>query len=745
MNPPATSASTRLAPTFFGRIASLASRETLSKYFGLFIVISSLLLGLVTYAVLTDDISIGDKPKGFYWLLAIDGGLLLALIYVIGWRAWGVWKTRKQQLAGSQLQIQLMGLFSALVTIPAVIVALFAITFIHFGVQAWFGDTISVAINESQEVAQSYLKEHQQSIRADMLAMAGDMNREAARLTLNDEALQEFFQTQAYLRNFSEAVMLDRSGKIIARAGFSFSLEFLPQNFSEMINRAENGEVVVFTGENEDRVRALVKLDNYVDSYLFVGRFIDENVLSRISSTDKAVSTYQALEKKQGNLKLNMTLIFIMVAVMLLLVAVWAGLTLAERIVLPVSKLIQAAERVRSGDLNARVETTNGESEIAILSRAFNRMTHQLATQRSDLITANSQLDERRRFTETVLSGVNAGILGMDNKGVIQLMNPSAEKLFDCAASETIGKKLSDICPEMEKIRRVLRGKAGRSVEVPVDVTIGTQTAESHWIVRMTAEGEGEDVHGYVAMFDDLSPLIDAQRKAAWSDVARRVAHEIKNPLTPIQLAAERLKRKYSKLITEDRETFEMCTDTIVRQVDDIRHMVDEFSAFARLPDATKHSENLVTLCQYVVVLFQQGHAGVTFKFNRPDQPITLEIDRQQITQAVTNLVKNAYESTLEAKEKSDGEYQGIVTLDLEEAPDAVFLSVTDNGAGWPEELLPRLTDPYVTTKSTGTGLGLSIVSKIVEDHKGSMEFLNNIPTGAIIRLKFPKGEEQNG
>ena len=724
----------------FTRLAGLASREVWFKRFGLVAALTSVLLGLVTYVLLTDNIQVSNRIRSFYWLLGIDLVLLLALGYAVGWRAWDVWKKRKQQLAGAQMHIQLMAIFSALVTVPAFIVAVFAIAFIHFGVQSWFGENIKTAVNESQEVAQAYLQEHQQSIRADMLAMAGDLNREAPRLLTNEEALKEFFKTQAYLRNLSEAVLLDSSGHVMERAGISFSLEFLPPNFSEMIERANTGEVVLFIGDNEDRVRALVKLDNFVDMYLFVGRFVDENVLTRISATTKAVSVYKALQARQASLKVNMTLIFLLVTLMLLLVAIWAGLTLAEKIVLPVSRLVLAAERVRSGDLNARVDVDQSQNEISTLARAFNRMTDQLSSQRRDLVNANTQLDERRRFTETVLGGVNAGIIGMDSKGVIQIINSSGQKLLRCNINDVIGKKLAEICPEMEKVRRLLRSKPGRSVETPMDIAIPQQDTPSHWIIRMTAEGTDEDVRGYVATFDDLSPLIDAQRAAAWADVARRVAHEIKNPLTPIQLSAERLKRRYSKQITEDLETFQMCTDTIVHHVENIRNMVDEFSAFARMPATTKRPENLVTICQQVMVLFQQGHSGVTFGFSRPDHPVQMVLDRQQITQALTNLVKNAYEAIQE-----HGIADGKVVLALEEDGDQIILTVSDNGVGWPADLLPRLTESYVTTKAQGTGLGLAIVSKIVEDHQGTIEFLNNTPNGATVRVSFPKGEIQNG
>ncbi len=723
---------------FLAFFRALYSREKWLNSFGLAIVLVSLLTGTVTYALVSEKTFLINRSSHLYHLIILDVMLLVALACVVGWRTWRVWKRSRQKLAGALLHVQLTAAFSMLAAIPAILVAIFAVAFVHISMQAWFGPQIHTAVTESQAIAQSYLQEHQQNIRADMLAMAGDLNRESVRLNSNPRFLQEYFKTQAYLRNLSEALLVDSSGDVIARAGISLSIELLPPDFTEMLKRAEKGEPVLFVGENGDRVRALVKLDNLIDTYLFVGRIVDEKVLTHVTMTKNAADAYADLEAKQAKLKLTMTLIFALVALMLLLVAVWAGLTLAERIISPVSRLIQASERVRAGDLNTRVDEERSDNEIGTLARAFNKMIDQLGSQRRDLLNANRLLDERRRFSETVLAGVNAGILGLDAQGVIQIVNTSAEKLLRQTSTTLQGQKLMDICPEMETIRRVLRSKSMRNIETPIEVEHSTGEV-SHWIVRMTAEMQDDTIRGYVATFDDLSPLIDAQRKAAWADVARRVAHEIKNPLTPIQLSAERLRKRYSKQITEDVETFDSCTNTIIRHVDDIRRMVDEFSAFARMPTANKQNENLVTICQQVIVLFQQAHGQVRFIFDRPEKPVNLAVDRQQISQALTNVIKNAYEAI---GDKEGGE----VRLTVSETDKDVRLSVSDNGCGWPAELLPRLTDPYVTTKASGTGLGLAIVAKIVEDHHGHLEFKNNSPHGAVVHLILPKtGETRNG
>lgn len=719
-------------------------RENWIKGFVALVLALSCLAGVLTYAALSDDMLFVDHSARFYWILLLDGGVLIMLSGLVAWRAMHLWSRRRQKLAGAQLHTQLMTAFGALTVLPAVLVALFAVMFINIGVQSWFGQQIRVAVQESHNVAQAYLQEHQQSIKADTLAMANDLNREALRLMNNRQFLDEFFKTQVYLRNLSEAVLVDGTGGIITRSGIALSLELMPDNFSDMTVRADEGEVILFVGENEDRVRAFVRLDNFIDTYLFVGRFVDEKVLSSVNATTQAVDVYKTLQQRQSSLKLSMSLVFVLVCLMLLLVAIWAGLSLAEKIIDPVSRLIDAAERVRAGDLNARVVERPGQTEIDTLARAFNRMTDQLGAQRRDLLAANRLVDERRRFIETVLAGVNAGIVGMDDKGVVQIANASAARLLGHDATALVGRRLADLCPEMETVRRVLRSKGGKSVEMPIDIDRDNGT-QLHWIVRMTAEGaDNGDLRGYVATFDDLSPLIDAQRKAAWADVARRVAHEIKNPLTPIQLSAERLKKRYAKQITDDVDTFTACTDTIVRHVDDIRHMVDEFSAFARMPIASKQNENMVTLCQQVMVLFQQAHRDVSFVFNGPQSPVTWSVDRQQISQALTNLVKNAFEAVSD-KAATDQSFKGTVSLSLADTDDAIVLTVTDNGPGIAPDILPRLTDPYVTTKVTGNGLGLAIVAKIVEDHGAKLEFFNNDDGGATARIHFHKGEKKNG
>ncbi|HEY1096549.1 MAG TPA: PAS domain-containing sensor histidine kinase [Alphaproteobacteria bacterium] len=708
------------------------------------IVIVSVLAGVATYATLTESSLFGHAKEGakqIFLLLHIDLALLVILTSMIGWRTYLMWRRRRKNVLGSKLHIQLVAIFSALAAIPALIMAIFAIVFLQFSVQSWFGDRINVAVKESQIVAQAYLKEHQKAISADILGMANDLNREASRLILHTDALQNFIDTQTFVRNLSEAILVNSDQKILARGGLSFSIEFLPDDFSRKLQQADDGEVVLFVGEQEDRVRALVKLDNYFDTYLFVGRLVDEKVLDHIEMTDKAVSEYSLLEARQSQLKIAMSLIFLLVAVMLLFIAIWAGLTLAERLVMPIMRLVKATEKIGEGDLNIRVEEDNFENELSTLGRTFNSMADQLANQRRDLVRVNQQLDERRRFSEAVLGGVNAGVIGLDTDGTIMIANESAQKLLQRTGQDLRGEKMGTICPEIEKIRRALRRKQAHEMETEVTIESLDQADPPHWVVRMSADINSETIRGYVATFDDISPLVDAQKKAAWADVARRVAHEIKNPLTPIQLSAERLKRKYGPQITEGKETFDLCTDTITRQVDDIRRMIDEFTAFARMPQTKKQAENLITICQEVLVLFQHSHPQIQFVTDYAVASLIVMADRQQIRQALINLIKNAVESLTDANSTA-------LQIVIHVKPEAVhaLIEVIDNGPGWPQDVPANLLDPYVTTKEHGTGLGLSIVAKIIEDHNGKITLKQNDPHGAIVAMTVPlfESKEQN-
>lgn len=710
----------------------------------LIIAICAVISGIATYMALTAAPPFGSDPNTIIWLLNIDLVLLLLLIALIASRIVGVWSGRKRGLAGSHLHVRLVFTFSMLAAAPAIIMTIFSAVFFHFGVQTWFSERVQTAIGESLAVAEAYLEEHKQVIRADVLAMANDIDRQAPLLASSDEAFDRVMQTQSMIRNLSESIVFESSGKVLARSGLTFTLEFEAAP-PEAIEKARSGEVVIMTGSNDDRVRALVKLSNFVDTYLYVGRMVDTKVLSHLTATRQASQEYEDLQQRHSGLQIQMTLIFVVVGFVLLLVAIWFGLILARQLVSPIGTLITAADRVRAGDLTARVPEQQKVQEFDVLARAFNRMTRQIEEQQSELIEANRQIDRRRHFTETVLSGVSSGVLGVDESGVVTLANTSACTLLGYAEAELRGQKIKAVIPEIETLLAQGDEKPAKKLQSEMSISLKNKTRRT-FLVRAETEVMAGQNSGMVITFDDITDLQSAQRKAAWSDVARRIAHEIKNPLTPIQLSAERLKRKYLTQIKDDPETFIQCTETIIRQVEDIGRMVGEFSSFARMPEPVLKIENLPALIEETIFLHRQANGGIEFTFqNLLPAETALHFDPQQIRQALTNLIQNAVDS-IEAEPAPDGK---ISIWLLPEGREFIVIAVNDSGPGLPAHLDPgSLTEPYVTHKQKGTGLGLAIVKKIMEDHNGALvmgepEWLKVHPEwhplgGATVILKFP-------
>ncbi|WP_029008155.1 sensor histidine kinase [Azospirillum halopraeferens] len=741
------------ASSLWRQLLRWAGRVGLAKRLAVALSLAAILAGVATYAALTDAPPFGESnPATVTLLLTLDLVLLLLLGALIARRIVQLWIGRRRGLAGSQLHVRLVAMFSVLAVAPAIIMAAFAAVFFYLGIQSWFSDRVRTAIHESLEVATAYLHEHQQNIRADALAMANDLNQDGARLAVDPDRFEQVVATQAMLRALSEAVVFNgTTGRILARSGFSFTLQFDPIPDSAL-EKARGGEVALMINESDDRVRALVRLDRFVDTYLYVGRLVEPRVLAHMEAAQGAATQYAELEGERGSLQVTFTMIFVVVALLLLLAAVWAGLHFATRLARPISALIGAAERVRAGDLTVRVVEPPGEDELGLLSRAFNRMTHEIETQRRELLNANRQVDQRRRFIEAVLSGVSAGVIGLNGDGVVNLPNRSAARLLGVDETESlVGRPLTELLPEVADLLEQAPRRPGRAVHDQVQVRRTGQPPLT-LLVRIVAEGGIGEVRGYVVTFDDITELVSAQRKAAWADVARRIAHEIKNPLTPIQLSAERLRRKYLKQVPpDDTEVFTLCTDTIVRQVDDIRRMVDEFSAFARMPQPVMKPVNLNDLVRQAVFLQSSAHHGrVRFDMRLPAGPLTVPVDGRQISQALTNLLQNAVDAIEGRPEPGDGGAlpQGHVVVRVEEDAERVALTVEDNGKGLPtDEARHRLTEPYVTTRTKGTGLGLAIVKKIMEDHGGTLTLddrgqgdgLIEGAGGARVSLVFPR------
>ena len=717
----------------------ILSRIARNKNFGRILAISlaaaAVVSGAATYATLAGSKSFDDSPAIVLLLLNVDLVLSLLLAFLIARRIVAVWSERRKGSAGSRLHVKLVVWFGLVSVVPAIVVGVFSVSFFNFGVESWFSERVRTALSESRAAAEIYLKEHKRNIRADATAMANDLNRDAIiALQNNSKRLNEAIKIQASIRELNEALVFDGTGEILARAGLTYLLEFetVPPVAME---QARRGEIALMTSENDDRVRALIRLESPSEIFLYVGRLVDPVVLSHMKRSEGAVEEFEQLEIKRSDIQINFALIFVVVGLLLLLAAVWVGLMFATQLSDPISSLIAATEKVRSGNLSARVPEDTPEDEVGSLSRAFNRMTSELESNRGELMEANLQLDERRRFTETVLEGVSAGVVGLDKDGTINLPNHSASDLLGVELDEVIGQRMADVVVELAPlIDSAARSRSRKPTEGEIRITRNNETHTL--LVRIGSEWSEGKITGFVITFDDISQLLAAQRKAAWADVARRIAHEIKNPLTPIQLSAERLRRKYINDIGGDTEVFETCTDTIIRHVEDIGRMVDEFSNFARLPAPQMRAEDLNDLCRQVLFLYRNGQPHINFEADLPPEAFCLVCDGRQFSQALTNLFKNAVESI---EGRDDSAEKGRITLSSLYENDFVDVIVTDNGLGLPRENREQLTDPYFTTRKSGTGLGLAIVRKIMEDHGGGVDLCDSPGGGAVARLRMSR------
>lgn len=726
-----------------GSTIAWAQRAGVGRRIVIALMICAVAAGLATFLALTGETSFGLGQNALFVLLVIDLSLVLALGAAVSLGVVRMWVQRRAGLAGARLHVRLVGLFSVVAVTPAILIAVLAALFFNLVIESWFSERVRTAVESSVLVSEAYLNEHRQTIRADALAMAEELNTAWPGLAVDAQRAREIIEDAAEKRSVPGAVIFDASGRIVARAGFTSSLLFdLPPTLA--LADAAGGQPVVLTSENEDRVRALVGLDTRPQAFLYVGRFIDPNVLRYREITKNAANEYAQAESRRSRLELELAAIFVAVTLLLLLTAVGVGLGFANRLSRHIANLVHATEMVRSGNLGVRLEeSTRTDDEIGMLTRAFNRMTRQLDEQRGELTEANRQLEDRRRFTEAVLAGVSAGVIGLDRTGRVNLPNRPATAMLNVGLEELMGRPLAETIPEFAA--SVERAVADPSRPVEDEISVETPDGVRILRVRIAAERDAQkEVIGFVVTFDDVTELQSAQRTAAWADVARRIAHEIKNPLTPIQLSAERLKRKYLKEVQSDPETFAQCTDTIVRQVGDIGRMVDEFSSFARMPNAVMQAGDLSRVCREAVFLQQQAHRDIRFETDLPAEGVTAHYDAGLVSQALTNLLQNAVDAI--QGRSADMREPGWISMRLIESGDSASIVVEDNGRGLPAKERERLTEPYVTTRTKGTGLGLAIVARIIEQHSGSLRLSDreNSP-GARVTITLPRDGQAAG
>ena len=696
----------------------------------------ALLLAIGTFVLLSGGAPITPAAQPGHGVILASAGVLLLLGAVLAGRLTRVWMERRRGSAGARLHVRLVLMFGVVAVTPSIVVATFAAAFFNLGIQSWFDDRIRTALDSSVISAQSSLEEHRNNIKADALGVAITLNRAGAFLSNRPELFQQVLDQETTFHGLIQAVIYDPyTHEIIISSGV-LSGNFVDLPTDEEIEPARRGDVAVIGGGTDNHVRAVVKLGSTPELMLMVDRPVDTQIIAAVERTQRLVAEYHRLDENRTKLQVTFAIIFALVALLVLFAAVLTGLVLANQIARPVGRLIHAAERVRAGDLGVRVPEIQSEDEVAGLSRAFNRMTGQLAAQRTELMDAYAQIDERRRFTETVLAGVSAGVIGLDGQGRVDLPNRAASELMGSDLMASIGLPLDQVVPEFAALLNEVKAAPERARTA--EVQVGPPANRRTLLVRIGTEMKGVGIDGYVVTFDDVTELLAAQRKAAWSDVARRIAHEIKNPLTPIQLAAERLKRRFTKEIQSDPETFAQCADTIVRHVGDIGRMVDEFSAFARMPQPVIKPEDLGRIAREALVLQRQAHPEIEWVTDLPERGPVVPCDRRLISQALTNLLMNAADAVA-MRPRAPDEPRGRITVAVGAGADGAVLSISDNGIGLPDHDRDRLTEPYVTHKPKGTGLGLAIVKKIMEDHGGRLALQDRSGgPGAVASLILP-------
>ena len=733
---------TQLDPVLEADAAPLPGTSSRAFWVGLIVVSLSVVWALATFLILTNLTPIAPREGVVYVVLFVNLLLIVAMVAVIAVHAVGLWRAWEKKVAGARLHARIVGLFSLIAALPALLLAIAATTTFSRALDNWFNQQTMSIVQNSLNVAHAYLDEHGQVIRTDIVNMAKDLDDAAPEVATDARKFRELMFAQAGLRDLPVAYVVDAKGAVKVAVLEDEKIPYVAPP-EHLIRAAEGGQVPLLMPSDTFRVAALAKLRNYPDAYLYVARGVDPEVVRHLRRTEAGVRTYESLRQVRGGLMFAHGMMYFMISLTALLAAIWAGIWFAGRFVAPIRRLISAAQHVTKGNLKVELPIRRGEGDLRRLSMNFNTMTKELERQRTDLVTANTQLTERRRFMEAVLSGVTAGVIGLDRHDRITLANRSAEKLLGRDGPKLIGRPLAEAVPEFAAMLSGADEHKGRP-QHQVTLIIGGE--ERNFAVRVTHEEQGEEDYGSVLTFDDVTELVSAQRTAAWADVARRIAHEIKNPLTPIQLSAERLRRKYGKMITEDPETFERCTETIIRQVGDVTRMVDEFSAFARTPKPQMEDHDIRDVVRSAVLDRHISSADVTFETKVPKEPVIVTCDRRLVAQAVSNLVKNAQEA-IQAWSENPGKepgWQARIETVVRRNGDRADIEVIDNGPGLPKHNRNRLLEPYVTTKGNkGTGLGLAIVLKSVEQHGGTLSLEDAPPApgrthGALIRISLP-------
>jgi two-component system, NtrC family, nitrogen regulation sensor histidine kinase NtrY len=701
-------------------------------------VVLALISAILTFLVLSGSTPITPVHQIVISLFILNGILIFVLIGVVAYEAIGIIKAQRAGVAAAGLHVRVVALFSIIGALPAILSAVIATVTIERGLEPWFSDRMRDVIFRSVDVANAYTSSQCRSLGREIRLLGDDLVRAKPAFDADRAWFEGFLTSRASLLGLPVAQLMTDPETILSRAKIDVIVDPPKPDPGSFEDAKQSSDPICGLPASGRIFSAILKLPSYTDTYLFVAREVDQLAVDFPAQSRAAAVEYLSIDARRKGVQVAFASMYALIALILLLSAVWLGLNFANRLVAPIRRMIHATDQVSSGNFYVQVPVKRSEGDLAHLGATFNKMTSDLRRQRDGLVSASELIDRRRRFTEAVLSGVSSGVVGLDSAGRVTLINRSAEGLLaprdKSSKDDLLGNQLGKIVPELQNL--IEDALSGRARLVSGQVSLSREGREHLLNVRVAREGE-QVGQGFVVTLDDISDLVSAQRTAAWADVARRIAHEIKNPLTPIQLSAERIQRRFGKTITEGRDVFDQCTQTIIRQVEDIRRMVDEFSSFARMPKAQAELDDIAETVRQAGFLMRVGYPGIAISEQVPDGTVMAMFDRRLISQALTNVIKNSCEAISVSGQVASGSVVATLTRD---DSGIIRIDVVDTGKGWPVEGRQKLLEPYMTTREGGTGLGLPIVAKIFEDHGGGIELLDRVDgkQGAMLRLWFP-------
>lgn len=721
---------------------SLQERGSFSRMLGFGAVVALLITGAATFLVLIGLTPLAPTNEVVVTALTINSILALILVTLIVREVVRLLSARRKGRAAARLHIRIVGLFALVAAVPAVLVAVVASITLDLGLDRWFEQRTRQIVGSSIDIAGAYMDESRRVLTGNTISLAYELDRSLQLYRLDPNGFNNLITIQAKGRGFLGAKLLRRDGSEIVSADIDSDVT-LPNAVEEFFVAADSGDPVSIPPGKTNFIGAMFKLQEIQNAYLYTIMALRPEVTQALRLMEANTAEYRGLESNRLSFQLAFAVLYVGVCLIVLLSAIWLGISVADRIVSPIRRLITASDEVSQGNLAVQVGTEHTEGDLKSLSDTFNKMIVELRSQRDEILQAKDDIDQRARFTEAVLSGVSATVIGVDGEGLITICNKAAESMLD---NENIyGQQIGDLVPELGSIFKKARDSGGFEYRDQVSLWRKGQERVLNVQVTLERDTDSESHHSYVITIDDITDLVSAQRSTAWSDVARRIAHEIKNPLTPIQLSAERIRRRFGKFITEDHEVFEQCTNTIIRQVGDIGRMVDEFSSFARMPKPAMEETNILDTLNEAIFLQKVAWPDIEFTQEYPSNPLVGSFDKRLMSQAFINLIKNAAEA-IESKENNSDE-KGTIEIRAKRRDKQYVIDFIDNGKGLPVENRQRLLEPYMTTREKGTGLGLAIVRKIFEDHGGRIE-LRDAPQvakgrqGAMVRVFLPAGTE---